>query len=296
MKSCVFTGSCVALVTPMKKDRSINWDVLEQLLTWQLASGTDAILVCGTSGEAPTLDHAEHLEVIHRTVKAVGGKIPVLAGTGSNDTRHAIEQSQQAEALGADALLLVTPYYNKTSQAGLIRHFSLIAESVSMPVILYNVPGRTGVNILPETYAQLAQVPNIVGTKEANGNLGAAVRTRRLCGDGFSIYSGNDAETLPLLSVGARGVISVLANLMPAQMHELCRLWQSGDAVGSQQLLLQLEEIMGALFEDVSPMPVKWALDAMGFSAGPCRAPLTMPSMACRAHLRRLLVSHELIS
>lgn len=295
MKSCVFTGSCVALVTPMNKDRTINLDVLDQLIHFQIESGTDAILVCGTTGEASTLTQTEHMAIIHRAVQTAAGKVPVIAGTGSNDTRHAIDQSMQAQALGADALLLVTPYYNKTSQAGLVEHFTAIAQSVSLPVILYHVPSRTGVTIQPETYAALAKVPNIVGIKEAGSNMTAAGKTLRLCGQGMTMYSGNDAETLPLLSLGARGVISVLANVMPAQMHELCRLWAAGDLEGCIALERKLDEIMGALFEDVNPMPVKWALEQAGFSVGPCRLPLTLPNAACRAHLKKLLLAHELI-
>ena len=295
MKSCVFTGSCVALVTPMNKDRTINLDVLDQLIQFQIESKTDAILVCGTTGEAPTLTQTEHMAVIHRAVEAAAGKVPIIAGTGSNDTRHAIEQSMQAQALGANALLLVTPYYNKTSQAGLIEHFTAIAQSVSLPVILYNVPSRTGVTIQPETYAALSRVQNIVGIKEASGNMIAAGKTMRLCKEGMSVYSGNDAETLSLLSLGAKGVISVLANLMPAQMHELCRLWQTGDFAGSLAMQRQLEELMGALFEDVNPMPIKWTMEQSGFSVGPCRLPLTLPSAACRAHLKKLLAEQELL-
>ncbi|MDY4784248.1 4-hydroxy-tetrahydrodipicolinate synthase [Pygmaiobacter massiliensis] len=295
MKSCIFTGSCVALVTPMNRDHTINLDVLDELIDFQLTGGTDAILVCGTSGEAPTLNQTEHMAVIHRTVKKVAGRVPVIAGTGSNDTRHAIEQSQQAEALGADALLLVTPYYNKTSQAGLIEHFTAIAQNVSLPVILYNVPSRTGVNIQPETYAALSAVPNIVGVKEANGNLTAASATKRLCGDELALYSGNDAETLPILSLGGKGVISVLANIMPAEMHELCRLFLAGETQAAIALQMKLDEMMGALFEDVNPMPVKWALESMGYTVGCCRGPLVLPNASCRAHLKKLLYEFEMI-
>ena len=289
MKSCVFTGSCVALVTPMKKDRKLDLDVLDQLIDFQLQAGTDAILVCATTGEAPTLTPTEHLRVIGRTVTRVAGRIPVLAGTGSNDTRHAIQQSKQAEKLGVNGLLLVTPYYNKTSQAGLIQHFTAIAQSVSLPVILYNVPGRTGVNIQPETYAQLAKIPNVVGTKEANGDLAAAAKTRRLCPEEFSLYSGNDADTLPMLALGGRGVISVAANLIPQVMHRICSLWQQGETEQSQKLYLKQGELFEALFEDVNPMPVKWALREIGFAVGQCRAPLTVPAQACREHLKQLL-------
>ncbi|MEG1932697.1 MAG: 4-hydroxy-tetrahydrodipicolinate synthase [Pygmaiobacter sp.] len=295
MKSCVFTGSCVALVTPMKTDRTINLDVLDQLLDYQLAGGSDAILVCGTTGEASTLNQPEHMAVIHRALKRVNGRVPVIAGTGSNDTRHAIEQSQQAEALGADALLLVTPYYNKTSQAGLIAHFSAIAESVSLPVMLYNVPSRTGMTIQPETYAALAAVPNIVATKEASGNLTALVRTRRLCGKELAIYSGNDAETLPVLSLGGIGVISVLANLLPHELHELCMLFLTGKLSEALELQLRLEDLMSALFMDINPMPVKWALEQMGYAVGACRGPLTTPSEICRTHLKELMVCSGLI-
>ena len=289
MKSCLFTGSCVALVTPMKQDRKIDLDVLDRLIEWQIAEGTDAVLVCATTGEASTLQPEEQAAIIRRAVQTVRGRVPVIAGAGSNDTRHAEDLSVQAEKLGADGLLLVTPYYNKTSQAGLIRHFTQIAERVRLPVILYNVPGRTGVNILPETYAALAEVPNIVGTKEANGDLAAAARTRRLCGADFSLYSGNDADTLPFLALGGRGVISVAANLLPHRMQMIYRLWNKGERQKSLDLFLQTEELFGALFEDVNPMPVKWAMQTAGLPVGGCRPPLCEPKESCKAHLAAIL-------
>ena len=289
MNSCIFTGSCVALVTPMNKDGSINLDVFDEILDFQINSGTDAVLVCGTTGEAPTLNQTEHMSLIHRAVKRVAGRIPVIAGTGSNDTVHAIEQSRQAEALGVDAVLLVTPYYNKTSQAGLIKHYTAIANAVTVPVILYNVPSRTGVNILPETYATLSAVPNIIAAKEANSNLTALAKTVRLCKDNLSIYSGNDAETLPVLSLGGIGVISVLANILPAQMHELCSLYRQGETTKATALQIQIDNIAEALFDDVNPMPIKQALEFMGYNVGECRLPLTTVSDACKEHIKQAL-------
>lgn len=283
MKTCVFTGSCVALATPMNEDGSINLDVLKQLIEFEIENGTDAILVCGTSGEAPTLDQKEHMDVIRCAVQAVHGRVPLIAGTGSNDTRHAIAQSREAEALGADALLLVTPYYNKTSQAGLVRHFTAIADSVSLPVILYNVPSRTGLNIQPETYRQLARHPRIVATKEANGDIAALARTKQLCGGDLLVYSGNDDQIVPVMSLGGVGVISVLANVAPALTKEICAACLAGDTARAAALQLKATPLITALFADVNPIPVKYALNRLGFAAGPCRLPLVSPAAeVCR--------------
>lgn len=289
MKPCVFTGSCVALATPMTQDGLINTDVLMQLIEVQIAAGTDAILVCGTSGEAATLTAEERRQVLACAVRTVHGRVPLLAGTGSNDTRRAIALSREAQELGADALLVVTPYYNKASQEGLVRHFTAVADSVTLPVLLYNVPSRTGVNLRPETYRLLAQHPRIVGAKEAGGDIAALAATRRLCGDELWIYSGNDDQIVPVLSLGGAGVISVLANVAPALTHALCAAWFAGDCRQAMELQLRADPLIRALFADVNPIPVKCALNLLGFAAGPCRLPLCGPSPAVRELLVREL-------
>lgn len=274
MKKLLFTGSCPALVTPMHADGRVNYEALEHLLEVQIEQGSDAVCVCGTTGEASTLTDQEHLAIIRNAVKTVRGRVPVIAGTGSNDTRHAVAMSCQAKALGADALLLVTPYYNKTSQDGLIRHFTTIVRAARLPAILYNVPGRTGVTIRPETYAILSREPLIVAAKEASGDLAAIARTAALCGEELPLYSGNDDQTVPILSLGGKGVISVLANVAPAAVHRMCRLYLSGRVEESRRLQLQWLPMINALFSDVNPIPVKAALNLMGLAAGPCRLPL----------------------
>lgn len=274
MKKLLFTGSCPALVTPMHADGRVNYEALEHLLEVQIEQGSDAVCVCGTTGEASTLTDQEHLAIIRTAVKTVRGRVPVIAGTGSNDTRHAVSMSCQAKALGADALLLVTPYYNKTSQDGLIRHFTTIVRAARLPAILYNVPGRTGVTIRPETYAILSREPLIVAAKEASGDLAAIARTAALCGEELPLYSGNDDQTVPILSLGGKGVISVLANVAPAAVHRMCRLYLSGRVEESRRLQLQWLPMINALFSDVNPIPVKAALNLMGLAAGPCRLPL----------------------
>ncbi|HJB39635.1 MAG TPA: 4-hydroxy-tetrahydrodipicolinate synthase [Candidatus Ruthenibacterium avium] len=274
MKPVLFTGSAVALITPMHQDGSIHFSALKSLLERQITQETDAIVVCGTTGEASTLTVREHLKVIQTAVDIVSGRVPVLAGTGSNDTSHAIEMSKRAAALGADGLLLVTPYYNKTNAAGLERHFFAIADAAQIPCIVYNVPSRTGMSIHPETYAKLAQHPYIVGAKEASGNFSDIAHTAYLCGDSFTLYCGNDEQILPMMSLGAKGVISVLANIVPRQVHRLCRAFFDGNLTLSRQLQLKYLPLIQALFCDVSPMPVKAALNMMHLSAGPCRLPL----------------------
>ena len=221
-KPVIFTGSGVALVTPMNKDGSVNFEELDCLIEFQIENGTDAIISCGTTGESSTLDNEEHCKVIRHTVEKTAGRVPVIAGCGSNDTRYGVELSQEAERLGADALLLVTPYYNKSSQSGLIRHYTYIADRVNLPIILYNVPSRTGCNIKPETYAVLAEHPRIVGIKEANGDISSVAKTMALCGDRLAMYSGNDDQTLPILSLGGKGIISVL----PISVLRRCTSWR----------------------------------------------------------------------
>lgn len=296
MKKLIFTGSCAALVTPMHADGRVNFTALKHLLEVQIEQGSDAVCVCGTTGEASTLTDQEHLAIIRTAVETVRRRIPVIAGTGSNDTRHAIVMSRQAKALGADALLLVTPYYNKTSQDGLIRHFTAIVNEARLPAILYNVPSRTGVTIHPETYAILSREPLIVAAKEASGDLASIARTAALCGDSLTLYSGNDDQIVPLLSLGGKGVISVLANLAPAAVHRMCRLYLDGRVEQSRQMQLNWLEVINALFCDVNPAPVKAALNMMGLAAGPCRLPLAPLAAKEAARLRAVLEMHGLLS
>ncbi|MFT8888929.1 MAG: 4-hydroxy-tetrahydrodipicolinate synthase [Ethanoligenens sp.] len=275
MKKPIFTGAAVAIVTPMHTDGTVNFEKLGQFIDFQINNGTDAIVICGTTGESSTLSHEEHTEAIRYTVEKVAGRVPVIAGTGSNDTAYAVKLSLEAQDAGADALLCVTPYYNKTSQAGLIAHFTYIADRVKLPIILYNVPSRTGVNIKPETYLELSKHPNIVAAKEANGDITAAARTASLCGDELVLYSGNDDQIVPLLSLGAKGVISVLSNVMPHEAHDICARYFAGDVEGSRRLQLELISLIDALFIEVNPIPVKAALNLMGLDVGACRLPLT---------------------
>lgn len=274
MKKTVFTGAAVAIITPMLPDGSIHYEELGRIIEDQIAGGTDAIVICGTTGEASTMPDEEHLDCIEYAVKKVAGRIPVVAGTGSNDTNHAIKLSLEAVRRGADALLQVTPYYNKTSQSGLVRHFTAIADAVDAPIILYNVPSRTGVNITPATCKILAQHPRIVAIKEASGNIAQVAQIAHLCGDELAIYSGNDDQIVPLLALGGKGVISVLSNVAPRQAHDICRLWFEGNTQASLQLQLDMMDLCGALFCDVNPIPVKAAMNMLGYQAGECRLPL----------------------
>ena len=253
---------------------------LGRIIEDQIARHTDAIVICGTTGESPTLDHDEHTECIRYTVQKAAGRVPVIAGTGSNDTRYAIQLSQQAQQDGADALLLVTPYYNKSSQAGLVAHYTAIAQAVDLPCILYNVPSRTGCNLQPATLAQLAKLPNINAVKEASGNIAQVAEIAALCGEELNIYSGNDDQIVPLLALGGKGVISVLSNVAPQFTHDLCAKWFAGDTAGSLAMQLQAMPLCKALFADVNPIPVKWAMNRLGWQAGACRLPLVEPSPA----------------
>lgn len=274
MSTPVFTGAGVAIVTPMHPDGSINYERYSALLDMQLTGGTDAIVVCGTTGEASTMTDEEHIEIIEYTVRQVAGRVPVIAGTGSNDTAYAVFLTKEAARVGADATLQVTPYYNKTSQRGLIRHFTAIADATELPVILYNVPSRTGMTIAIDTYAELAKHPRIVATKEACGNISFIAQLIAQCGDALDVYSGNDDQVVPIMSLGGKGVISVLSNCMPKQMHELARLCLSGDYTAAARLQLETLEFTNNLFMDVNPIPVKEALNLMGLDVGECRAPL----------------------
>lgn len=285
MKKPVFTGAAVAIITPMHADGSVNYDELGRIIEDQIANHTDAIVICGTTGESPALDHEEHTQCIRYTVQKVAGRVPVIAGTGSNDTRYAIQLSQQAQEDGADALLLVTPYYNKTSQAGLIAHYTAIANAVDLPCILYNVPSRTGCNLQPATLAELAKLPNINAVKEAGGNISQVAEIAELCGDELNIYSGNDDQIVPLLALGGKGVISVLSNVAPQYTHDLCAKWLAGDTAGSLEMQLKALTLCKALFADVNPIPVKWAMNRLGWQAGACRLPLVEPSAAVQARL-----------
>lgn len=285
MKKPVFTGAAVAIITPMHADGSVNYDELGRIIEDQIVNHTDAIVICGTTGESPALDHEEHTQCIRYTVQKVAGRVPVIAGTGSNDTRYAIQLSQQAQEDGADALLLVTPYYNKTSQAGLIAHYTAIANAVDLPCILYNVPSRTGCNLQPATLAELAKLPNINAVKEASGNISQVAEIAEICGDELNIYSGNDDQIVPLLALGGKGVISVLSNVAPQYTHDLCAKWLTGDTAGSLEMQLKALPLCKALFADVNPIPVKWAMNRLGWQAGACRLPLVEPSAAVQARL-----------
>lgn len=276
MKNPVFTGAGVAIITPMYEDGSINFDELGRIIEDQIAHHTDAIIICGTTGESATLSEEEHSAVIRYAIKKVNKRIPVIAGTGSNCTATAIKLSKEAEKDGADGLLLVTPYYNKATQKGLIAHYTAIAKAVSLPIILYNVPSRTGCNLQPETIAALVKnVKNIVGVKEASGNISQIAKVKLLCGDDIDLYSGNDDQVVPILSLGGIGVISVLSNVAPKETHNMVMDYLNGDVDKARQMQLKAIPLIDALFSEVNPIPVKKALNLMGWEAGPLRAPLT---------------------
>lgn len=286
----LFTGAGVAIVTPMKENGEVNYEKLGELLEFQIAGGTDAIIICGTTGEASTLTHEEHLECIRYTIDKVAKRIPVIAGTGSNCTETAIYLSKEAEKSGADGLLLVTPYYNKATQKGLMAHFAETARAVNIPVILYNVPSRTGCNILPETVAELAKsVDNIVGIKDATGNIGQTMQMMHLCQGDIDLYSGNDDQIVPILSAGGKGVISVLSNVVPKETHEICTRFFEGDGKGSLELQLKYLPLINNLFSEVNPIPVKAALNLMGMKVGPLRLPLTEMEETHRAKLAAVM-------
>ena len=273
MKTPVFTGSSVAIVTPFK-DGGIDYKKLGELIDMQIAAGTAAITICGTSGESSTQTLEEHIEAVDFTVKHVAGRVKVIAGAGSNDTMAAMLLSEHAEKSGADALLLVTPYYNKATQRGLIRHFTYVADRVNIPIILYNVPGRTGVSFNVETYTELSKHPNINGIKEASGNFDLISRTIAACGDELNIWSGNDNEVVPMMSIGAKGVISVAANIIPAEMVKMTKACLDGDFVTGRDLQLKYFDLIGKLFIEVNPIPIKTAMNLMGYDVGELRLPL----------------------
>ena len=296
MKKPVFTGAAVAIITPMRADGSVDFEELGRIIDDQIDNGTDAIVICGTTGESPTMTDEEHTACIRYAVKKTAGRVPVIAGTGSNDTRYAIWLSRQAQADGADALLLVTPYYNKTSQAGLIAHYTAIADAVDLPCILYNVPSRTGCNLTAASLKQLAKHPNINAVKEASGNISQVAEIAAACGEDLNIYSGNDDQIVPLLALGGKGVISVLSNVAPRYTHDICAKWFAGDTAGSLAMQLAALPLCKALFADVNPIPVKWAMNRLGWHAGACRLPLVAPDEAVQAQLDSALRAFGLLS
>lgn len=293
----IFKGAGVAIVTPFHEDGSVNYEAFEKQIERQIEGGTDAIIVCGTTGEASTLSHEEHLDVIRYCVEKVNKRIPVIAGTGSNCTETAVYLSQEAEKIGADGLLIVTPYYNKCTQKGLLEHFKIIAESVSLPIILYNIPGRTGgVLIAPETICTLCrEVKNIVGVKDATGNISGVAKLMHMAAGDVDVYSGNDDQIVPILSLGGKGVISVLSNIAPKQTHDICQMYFDGNVEGSRDLQLKAIPVIDGLFCEVNPIPVKKAMNFMGLEAGTLRRPLTEMEDAHAAGLKKAMEDFGII-
>ena len=275
MKTTLFEGSAVALITPFDKTgKHVDFDKLGELVEFHIKNGTDALVVCGTTGEAPTLEDDEHLKAVEYSVEKCAGRIPVIAGTGSNNTEHSIMMTKAVENFGVDGILSVTPYYNKATQKGLYKHYEAIASNTSLPIILYNVPSRTGVNIAPATVKQLAGIPNITAIKEASGNISQVAQIASLCGNDIDIYSGNDDQIVPIMSLGGKGVISVVANVAPKQTHDVVMKYLEGDTKGSLKMQLEMLELVNSLFCEVNPIPVKTAMNIMGFEVGPVRLPL----------------------
>ncbi len=274
MKPKVFTGAATALITPMNEDGSVNYSNLRTLVKSQISAGIDALVACGTTGEKSTLKYDEHLKVIETVVNAANKKVPVIAGTGSNDTLYTVELCNDAQKLGADAFLMVTPYYNKASQEGLVAHYGYIADRVNKPIILYNVPSRTGMDIKPQTYKELSKHKNIVAVKEASGDLSKVAETVYLCGEDLWVYSGNDDQIIPIMSLGGLGVISVISNILPTEIHNLCQNFWVGNVKAATAAQIKYMGLIKALFCDVNPVPVKTAMNILGLNAGPCRLPL----------------------
>ena len=295
MKKPIFTGAGVAIITPFTAEGKVNEKVLAEIIEYQISHSTDAIVICGTTGESATLDHTEHTQAIKIAVDVTAGRIPVIAGTGSNDTAYALKLSNDAEKLGVDGLLMVTPYYNKASQEGLIKHFNYVADRVSTPIILYNVPSRTGCEIKPETYAELAKNKMIYAAKEATGNLSSIAKTISLVPEDFAIYSGNDDQITPIMSLGGKGVISVLSNILPQVAHDIAQTALDGDFKKSAELQLKYLELCNAMFMDVNPIPVKVAMRMMGIDVGPLRLPLCDMTPANTKKLKSVLKKYELI-
>lgn len=294
MKKTIFKGAGVAIITPFTED-GVNYDELGRIIEDQIANGTDAIVITGTTGESSTMSDEEHKEAIRYTVEKVNKRIPVIAGTGSNETSYAIQLSKYAEEVGADGLLLVTPYYNKATQKGLIAHYTAIADAVNIPIILYNVPSRTGVTIQIPTFVELAKHPNIVAVKEASGNLSAVAKIRHAVGEALDVYSGNDDQIVPILSLGGKGVISVLSNVAPKKTHDICQLYFDGKVEESAKLQIELIDLIDALFCEVNPIPVKVAMRMLGYEAGPLRLPLCEMEPAHEEQLRQALKAHGLL-
>ena len=290
----VFKGSGVAIITPFNEN-GIDFPKFKELIEWQIAEGTDAIIVCGTTGEATTMSESERKDAIQFVINTVNRRIPVIAGTGSNNTAASIEMSKFAESVGVDGLLVITPYYNKTNKKGLFKHFEAINNAVNTPIILYNVPSRTGCNIQPKTYEELCKHPNIVAAKEASGNISQVALIRSLCGDNLDIYSGNDDQTVPFMSLGALGVISVFANICPAEMHKICQLCLENDFAEAQKLHFHYLELMNIMFNDVNPIPIKTAMNLFGFDCGECRLPLVPMSAAGYHDLKDCLAKYDLL-
>lgn len=289
MKTPIFKGSATALVTPFDRQGELDERALLALIDWQLSQGTDALVVCATTGECATLSDREWSRVVSLAVERAAGRVPVIAGTGRNDTIHALRLGQEAKALGADAVLTVTPYYNKTTQQGLLRHYLFLADGVELPMLLYNVPSRTGMSFRAETYAALAEHPNIYGVKEASGDFGLILRTRALCPEDFALYSGNDDQIVPILALGGLGVISTAANVVPAELHALCDSFFRGDLPEARAIQLRLQPLIQALFLEVNPIPVKAALAAMGRMEETVRMPLTTLGPAARRALEQAM-------
>lgn len=290
----IFKGSCVALVTPFN-ETGVNFDKLKELIEWHIGQGTDAILVCGTTGEATTMSLQERKDTIEFTVNTVKGRIPVIAGTGSNNTKASIEMSIWAEKIGVDGLLVITPYYNKTSQKGLYEHFKAINDAVKTPIILYNVPSRTNMNISADLLLKLSDLNNIVAIKEASGNFSQIAEMKALCGDKISIYSGNDDQIIPLLSLGGEGVISVLANVLPKETHEMCELYLNGKTKEALDLQLKYLNLTNTLFIETNPIPVKTAMNLMGFECGELRLPLCDMEEVNLSKLKDVLKENNLL-
>lgn len=295
MKNTIFTGAGIAIITPFNTDGSINYDKLGEIIDYQIENGTDAIVICGTTGEASTMTDDEHRDCIRFAVKHTAGRVPVIAGAGSNDTKYAVELSKEAEEAGADALLHVTPYYNKTTQNGLIAHFTAIADSVNIPIVLYNIPGRTGMNMDVSTVKELAKHRNIAAIKEASGNISYAAKLIAECGDDIDIYSGNDDMIVPLMSLGAKGVISVLSHVLPKQTHDMVQLCLENNFAEATKLQIEYLDLINSLFIEVNPIPVKEAMNMMGWDTGNCRLPLCEMTDEHKAGLRTALNKHGLI-
>lgn len=295
MKTPIFTGSSVAIVTPMYADGKVNFEKLGELIEMQIAGGTSAITICGTTGESSTLKDDEHLAAIAYTAEKVAGRVPVIAGTGSNETLHGIYLSQEAEKAGVDALLQVTPYYNKCSMKGLVKHYTAIADSVNIPMIVYNVPGRTGVSMTVDVYKELSKHPLINGVKEASGSTDIVLRTLDACGDDFNIWSGNDNQIVPYMAMGCKGVISVLANICPAETAKMAQLCLDGNYPEAAKMQVEYMELIDSLFCEVNPIPVKTAMNMMGMEVGPLRMPLCEMGEATSLRLQNALKKMSLL-